>query len=391
MPSFIQPSGSNSNLNADFFQEAINLRNRRGGGSVTIDDLAASRQDRRSEEGSGAENNTQSSNRSSSTSRQFSAERTIETGRSEDVRTNGDTLIGVEVGGQQRFAESVSLSVDDEGNVRDDISGGQIQQEVENPDGEVDVETLQLREDQQTIDAQATSEVAFSGNLSDQLANGETAEFQAEITDAQGQNQQVTFQATRTDSNQVELTASDPESGDTALRATLEFDQDGEVQQAELQANDAGQDGLTVSSGSAAENTIAAENLDFTSLSLAEGETTAGVSNVDGNEAGQLESLSVSDQGQIQGQFSNGQTRDFGEIATAEFENADQLAAAPRGTFTESTGSGEANFSADAEIQSGELQSQDAENTSQILSDLLDDAPQQNRQQILGSALDLFG
>jgi len=389
--SSISPLGDQTNLNADFFQRALDLRNQRQGGRVTIGDLAA-----QENEGSQVQQSSDSDNGSTSPSNETtsseSTRRTIETGRSEDARVEGNGFVGLEVGGEQRFARSVSLSVDDQGNVRDDLTGGRVQQQTTNDNGEVETETLQLSENRQTIEAEATSEAEFSGNISDVLAEGNSTTFDGEVTDSNGNSQAVTFEATRTAENQVELTAADPNTGENALRAAISFNDSGQVESAEVSENASGSQGLTVSTESGGSVNVSAHNLDFSGLSLSSGETTAGAA-TNGNDTGELQGLSLTEDGQIQGQFSNGQTRNFGRIATAQFDNSDELSPSVNGTFSSTRESGEANFSETAELSTGELETQGSDNTTQIVNDLLEDSggnPGQ-RQEFLGSALDLFG
>lgn len=322
--------------------------------------------------------------------------REIQTGRARDVSVEGDGFIALEQGDRQRFTRSVSLEVDEQGNVTDAISGANLQRQVENQNGDADTQTFQLSEEQRNIQAQATSRADVEGNLSSQLSVGETTEVRTQLRNQQGETQNAALTFTRTAQNEFEVSATDPETGERALRAALSFDDGGNLDSADVQSSpnsDSGFEGLSLSSQSGENIEIAAEDLDFSGLTLGEGETTAEVTNTNGNAAGRLERVSIDENGQLQGNFSNGRTRAFGEVATAQFDRPGALREAGNGLFAETPRSGDARFSTDTDIRSGELEAQGGEHTRNIVDNLLSGGETTfgTRSQVLGMALDLFG
>ncbi|MGC8625997.1 MAG: flagellar hook protein FlgE [Acidimicrobiales bacterium] len=70
------------------------------------------------------------------------------------------------------------------------------------------------------------------------------------------------------------------------------------------------------------------------------GDDTLSVASQDGNASGTLQSYSIGSNGVIQGVFSNGQTKDLGQIALATFANPDGLLRAGDTDFTATANSG---------------------------------------------------
>ncbi|MFB6356327.1 MAG: flagellar hook-basal body complex protein [bacterium] len=390
MGSFIPSANSNSNgLGAGFLRRALQLENQQTGESTTVNDLAEQQTDT-PEQTSNSSSDRQTAFERVQQDRKSSGKETIETGRQKDASVQGEGFVALNTGGNQEFARSVSLEVDSQGNVRDDISGGQIQRETTNENGETKTEDFQLSESQRTIEASATSEAQFSGNISESLAQSESTTFEAEITDSSDNTETVTLEATRTAENEVELSAADTSGQSADFQATVTFNNEGNVESSQVSENSQGVQGLSVTTQSGETVDVNQENIDLSNLTLSEGDTSA-EAETDGNQSGQLESVSVNQEGQLQGQFSNGQTRNFGEVATAQFENPSGLTENSSGTFNSTVESGEANFSADSEFTTGELESQNRQNSQNIVSDLLSEAPQSQRSEVLGNALDLFG
>lgn len=385
------PSIGGSLSSNNFFQQINQLRNQQSGGRVTLNDLAEQQLDNSQDLQQTQESEQNSSSESENTGPRG---RTVETGRQEDVRTQGDSFIALGSGDDQRFARSASLEVDDQGNVQDGLSGRQLQETTQNEEGETVTQDLQLSDEQQSVDAQATSELEIGGNLSQLTDEGESVQFDGELTNSEGGTETVSFEATRTGENQFELTAQDPQSGENALQATVNFNDEGTVESTEVQENDSGFEGLSFTSEAGDPVQIEGDELDTSNLSLDFGDNTAGVTDENGTSGGQLDSLTVTEDGQLQGSFTNGETRELGEVATATFEDAGAVTELNDGTFASNGASGEANFSNDAQFNTGELETQNSQNTTNVVNELLSEENTQaannpNRGELLGAALDI--
>ena len=80
-------------------------------------------------------------------------------------------------------------------------------------------------------------------------------------------------------------------------------------------------------------------------------------SSQNGSAAGTLQSVSVDSSGKIIGSFSNGQTQDLAQVATATFTNPGGLDRAGGSLFTESGNSGSASIGISGTGSRGEIQS----------------------------------
>ncbi len=376
--------------NSNFFRQIDQFQQKNPDQRVTINNIA----DQQIEQSGGAQDNDtteDSSDAGLGAQDKGPRGRTVETGRTEDIRTENDTFIALGSGDDQRFARSASLEVTENGNVQDSVTGRQLQQTTQNEDGETTTEDLELSEEEQTLDAQATSEADIGGNLSRLTDEGESVEFEGEFTNSEAGTETVSFQATRTGENEFEITAEDPENGNNALTASVSFNEGGEVEETNVQENDSGFEGLSFSSESGDQVEVKSGNLNFEGLSLDFGENTARVTRENGSSSGELKNLTVNENGRLQGNFSNGETQDLGEIATAEFEDSSQLTEFNDGTFAANRSSEEPDFSGNTQLTTGELETQNSNNTQNVIDDFLAETSENDprRGELLGAALDI--
>lgn len=395
MSSFTPGVNNSNGSNLSFFERINQLRSQRPGQRITFGDLVTDELERTDRGQPARESET--AQPSSSESDEVSRGRRIETGRDQDVTVQGDNFIALGSGEDQRFTRSVSLQVDSDGNVTDNLSGRQLKETVQEEDGETRTQGIQLTDQQRTSEARATTEASLGGNISEEVARGDSIEFEGEFTNSSGETETVNFRATRTGDNEFRLTAQDPETGGNALQATVTFNAEGEVSETEVSTNDRGFRGLSFGTQSGENIEVDADSLDLSSLSFGtgDGETTVGVTSQNGRQSGDLRSLTLTEDGRLQGQFSNGETRTFGEVATAEFEDPSALTGLDNGQFLSNGVSGEADFSSDAEFRSGELETQGSENTRRIADNLLGNGSGQStpsgssRDQLLGAVFDV--
>jgi flagellar hook protein FlgE len=85
---------------------------------------------------------------------------------------------------------------------------------------------------------------------------------------------------------------------------------------------------------------------DFSGMTQVSGNSATTFINQDGYAAGTLSGVQVDSQGEIIGAFSNGQSRNLGQVAIANFQAPDQLSRASGNLFTATPGAGDPNIGA---------------------------------------------
>ena len=187
-------------------------------------------------------------------------------------------------------------------------------------------------------------------------------DFTTDIFDSQGNKHTVSFKAEKTGSNNwiieedtVNVTNADSPSGSgdwfDGSNFNLNFNEDGK-----LIGN--GEIDLSFDSPDTGTQTV---NLDFSSLSQYAGDMTAEYSNYDGYSAGNLQSFSIDNTGNITGTFDNGYNKKMAMIGVAQCDNPAGLNKIGDTFFEESNNSGEmskgfANSEGRGEISAGNLE-----------------------------------
>lgn len=118
---------------------------------------------------------------------------------------------------------------------------------------------------------------------------------------------------------------------------------------------------LTLSSGSTVTNDAAstlAFNIDFTGSNQFGSTSATNSLEQDGYTSGSLTGLSVGDDGVVQGNYSNGQSRQLGQVVLANFANPNGLASLGNNQWSETTESGAALVGSPNSGRLGVLQSQ---------------------------------
>ena len=198
----------------------------------------------------------------------------------------------------------------------------------------------------QAISATPTQNVGFTTNLDAGAAVNGTFTSSIDIYDSLGNAHTVQLTYTKTASNEWDVSATVADaatvynSGTTnAWTSHLTFDSDGNLDTAAATTVNHQMD-LTWSNGSAAQTLTFDQS--YMTQSATASQTSA--STQDGMAAGTLEGLSVSNDGEIIGQFSNGQNVVIAQVALAMFTNTNGLQKAGSNCWTETIASGSANI-----------------------------------------------
>jgi flagellar hook protein FlgE len=259
------------------------------------------------------------------------------TGRSTDVAIQGDGFFIVQKGDERLYTRAGKLDIDASGNLG---SGGfEVLGWTPDASGAIDytrpVSTLSVPIGQ-VAEPAPTSGVTVAGNLSADAAVGDSISKSIVVYDSLGQDHEVAIQFTKTASNAWDVTAGVNGTGYTLTPASMTFASDGTLSSASPLAfsgfTPSGADALTFDIDLAGSSPL----VQFGGPSSAE------AFRKDGRAIGVLRGFSISDDGSISGQFSNGQTMTLGAIATASFANPAGLIRMGNSNFSDTVNSGEA-------------------------------------------------
>ncbi len=260
------------------------------------------------------------------------------TGRATDLAIQGDGFFIMRQGAETLYSRAGSFSFDEVGRLV--APGGlQVMGWTADPSGVVDQQTpidpITLPVSQ-VISPQRTTTVDVGGNLSAELAVGDTHTTSISIYDSLGNEHELAVEFEKTGTNTWDVTVTAAGNPLTAVPTTITFDVDGNIIGSPSVAlsgwTPPGADplSLTLDLGSAAP------------LVQYGGESTAEAVAQDGNAIGFLRSFAISDNGSITGHFSNGETKVMAQIATAVFNNPSGLTRLGSSNFAESVNSGAA-------------------------------------------------
>jgi flagellar hook protein FlgE len=264
------------------------------------------------------------------------------TNRSTDMMINGDGFFTVRNGGEQMYTRAGSFNFDSLGQLVTS-DGSLVQGWAADANGAIDTNspltTLQLPI-ATLMGAKATTRTDFKGNLPSDAtayvpATGSTREVPAtklnrtiEVYDAAGNSRTVSLTFTKLDApappsdvaSQWQLDAGD---GTTSVQGmTVQFGADGGLRA-----------GGTFDLGGV--------TVDMSALTGYAGITSVEAASQDGQEAGTLQSFSLSPDGTLMGSFSNGLKQAVGQLALASFANPTGLSKAGSSLYRTSVNSGD--------------------------------------------------
>ena len=203
--------------------------------------------------------------------------------------------------------------------------------------------------------ARATTTVSFTGNLDSRANSSDEYVISTTIYDSQGNSHTLSITLKKTDSNTWYWEASLPGGGvidSDSSSGTISFNEDGSINTDTLPQ-------LKIDPGNGAKQMSI--TLDFKGLTQYASQFTAVVSSQDGCTAGNLEAISIQEDGRILGTFSNGITQTLAQIALARFNNPSGLVRLEKNLYGATGNSGvpligTAGSSIQASIVSGALE-----------------------------------
>jgi flagellar hook protein FlgE len=318
-----------------------------------------------------------------------------QTGNPLDLSIQGDGLFIANKNGQTVYTRAGSLDLDGDGNLVTP-DGSLVQGWPASATGVIDTSAplanLSIPSGQQ-VAANATTSVTLGGNLAPQ--SGWTAPTTGTgsgtgTSTAQGASTSVTVYAPNGSTESLDLNfeqsatlpAGAPKGATSAwtvegvlaepgaapdytnaTKATLYFDQSGNLLGYADQKGTAGAAGSTSFSLTVPDETTGAAsgatqsfNLSLPTITANASADTASVLSQNGNAPGTLQSYSIGSNGVIQGAFSNGQTLNLGQIALATFSNPNGLLRSGDTDFTATANSGLAQVGAAGNGSRGTIQ-----------------------------------
>lgn len=308
------------------------------------------------------------------------------TGRNQDLAVEGNGFFVVSDGVNQMYTKSGSLAKDKNGYLVNSSTGYRVKGWQADANGNIDtnaeLDNLTLK---QSMEAQATDEVTFSGNLDADAASGDDWQTTFDAYDSQGSKHTVSVEFVKdndadgdgtTTANQwgykitdVSGTGSfDINGGSTyddgsgpAPGGSVTFNTNGNLTSVNGNSVDANGNGIISTSekenftshptlnftpsGGAANASV---TVDFLDMSQNAREMSASRDTVNGYAAGSLIDYSFDNTGTIVGEYDNGQRQTIGRIALATFNNPGGLAAEGETMFRTSNNSGEPKIGAPA-------------------------------------------
>ncbi len=268
------------------------------------------------------------------------------TGRSLDAAIQGAGFFVVSDGSTTAFTRAGSFAVDAAGFLIDPNTGFRVQRTGTVGEGNAVTPGFQVTGNNDIrvpfgagAPGVQTSTVNFQGNLSSTLAVGQSTTTAIQVYDSQSTPRALTVTFTKTGANAFDVSAQI--SGGTASITTpgVTFDTAGLLVNPGTLAVD-----VTGIAGAAAQTITL--NLgtpgQATGLTQFGGTSTAAAVTQDGSGFGTLTDVSFDNNGNVQGQFSNGRTIPIAQLAIAGFNNEGGLLRSGNNYFLTSAASGEA-------------------------------------------------
>lgn len=259
------------------------------------------------------------------------------TGRNTDLAIQGDGFFVLESDGERVYTRAGGFAFDAEGSLNGP-NGALVQGWAADDAGNIDTNSpisdirIPLG---QVIQPVATSALAVGGSLSADSPIGGTSVTSIAVFNSLGEEHEASVTFTKTAVNDWAVSVSIDGAAATVTPASVQFDASGQLSSTSPLA-------ITgfVPAG--------ANPLDFDvvldgDLALVQfgGPSTMEALNKDGRSIGFLVGYAVGDDGSVAGQFSNGQTKLLGQIATATFANPAGLVRVGVSNFSSSVNSGE--------------------------------------------------
>lgn len=265
-----------------------------------------------------------------------------------DLAIEGTGFFIVTDGEQQFYTRAGMFEFDGTGTLISKLNGFALMGYLPGPDGKIssntsDLSKLQITEQMRSLPPTATDKVALSGNVASTTEANESIVRVATVYDANGDTHRVIISFTKTDVNNwtwsavlegdgtnTELGPADPN------ERTIVFNDNGTISSGET-----GTVTIPASLLALVENTDVEFTLDLTGVRQYADETSVAVTMQTGIPKGDLDSISIDENGILIGSYSNGLIRELGQIALARFENPPGLLKVGSTMFAKSVNSGD--------------------------------------------------
>lgn len=263
------------------------------------------------------------------------------TGRALDLGISGDGFFVVNDGDLSSYTRAGNFYLDRQGTL---VTGDGLKVQGYQPNvagNGIDPNSFgDLRiESGEVIPPQVTTSVSFKGNLDAESGVNDTVTSRFNTVDTLGGVHDIEVVFTKTADNAWTYSVTgDGTTADTnpnPVTAPVTFNGEGETTAPTAPFN------VAIEPNNGANNFTF--SLDLTSLTQFVGSNTADVNEIDGNFEGYLESFNISQTGEINGVYTNGEVRILGQMAMATFNNSGGLKKAGVNLFRVSNNSGAPN------------------------------------------------
>jgi flagellar hook protein FlgE len=277
----------------------------------------------------------------------FSEGTITQTGNSQNAAIQGNGFFVLGSGNNQVYTRDGDFSVDSAGFLVDPTTGLQVQRT-----GNVGVSTATSPGFQTAgnnnisvpfgagISGTETSTVNFQGNIDNNLTAGQSVNASIQVFDSQSAAHTLTVTFTNNGTGSYNVTATVDGNAETVTGGPLTFGANGLISGGNTLAVN-----ITGLADGASAQTV---NLNVGAVGTATGLTqfgttsTAQANSQDGLPAGTLQSISFDSQGNVVGQFTNGESIPIAQLAIASFNNQSGLLQVGSNDFAASPASGQA-------------------------------------------------
>ncbi|OWZ84233.1 flagellar hook protein FlgE [Natranaerobius trueperi] len=266
------------------------------------------------------------------------------TGRRTDLAIEGDGFFTVNDGESDYFTRVGNFGVDSDGNLVSQSTGYKVQGYQVDEDGGIDTDEMGDIEVPlgDVVSPKATENVSYRGNLDSKTEEEDSVTTTVDVYDALGGKHTIDVTFTKQEGNEweVEFSYEDENGNQETVEAddNLTFDNNGEIKDGEI-AN------LNLDLGDDVEDLeIEFDLSNITQYSDGDGNSTVEGTVEDGRQQGDLEDFGINAAGVVTGIYSNGETRELGQITMADFSNPAGLNKEGSGLYTPSQNSGEPRF-----------------------------------------------
>lgn len=265
------------------------------------------------------------------------------TGQNTDLAIQGDAFFVVSNGSKQVYTRAGNFQLDANGRLIAADSGYVVQGINADSSGSLmsssSLTNINLPFGQKTA-AKATDSITMTGDLNATAAVGDSHDMSVTVYDALGAAHTLNFTFTNTAPGAWSWAATSPDAGVDTGTGTVTFDGTGKMTAFTYPAGTS----LTVTPANGADpfsiNIDAGTIGDINGLAGFGRTSNAVITQQNGYQSGDLESISIDANGVISGAFSNGVSHALGQIALAQFNNPSGLLRDGDNTYAQSANSG---------------------------------------------------